>query len=100
MTLQDRSLLCASCGLEFVWTAGEQAFYADHHLDHEPRHCRACKARRSARPVQPVPSQPGAVTEVTCSQCGRPTTVPFKPASGRPVFCRECYHHRRSSQGR
>jgi CxxC-x17-CxxC domain-containing protein len=101
MDLQDRTLRCASCDEEFVWTAGEQAFYAEHQLSHEPRHCRACKARRSAHPVKP-PSRPAAAaaTEATCSQCGRPTTVPFRPASGRPVFCRQCYQQRRHSPGR
>lgn len=100
MALQDRSLRCASCGVEFVWTAGEQAFYAEHQLSHEPKHCRACKAKRSVRPAPPTPVARPAATEVTCSQCGRPTTVPFRPASGRPVFCRQCYLHRRSTPGR
>lgn len=100
MTLQDRTLRCASCGQDFVWAAGEQAFYAEHQLSHEPRHCRACKARRSARPVQRAAAPAPTATEATCSQCGRPTTVPFRPASGRPVFCRQCYQHRRHSSGR
>lgn len=29
--------------------------------------------------------------DVTCSECGKETTVPFKPAEGRPVYCKECY---------
>ncbi|HZE27395.1 MAG TPA: CxxC-x17-CxxC domain-containing protein, partial [Terriglobales bacterium] len=31
----------------------------------------------------------------TCSQCGKDTTVPFKPTQGRPVFCRECFQQKR-----
>ena len=30
-----------------------------------------------------------------CADCGRPTEVPFRPRSGRPVFCRDCYNARR-----
>jgi len=29
--------------------------------------------------------------KVTCSDCGNETEVPFKPAEGRPVYCRDCY---------
>ncbi len=29
-------------------------------------------------------------TEVKCSDCGKTTTVPFKPTAGKPVYCREC----------
>ncbi|MBI1851000.1 MAG: zinc-ribbon domain containing protein [Planctomycetes bacterium] len=27
----------------------------------------------------------------TCARCGVETTVPFKPAAGRPVYCRDCF---------
>lgn len=26
-----------------------------------------------------------------CSDCGNECEVPFKPAEGRPVYCRDCY---------
>ncbi|HEY4675443.1 MAG TPA: CxxC-x17-CxxC domain-containing protein [Candidatus Bathyarchaeia archaeon] len=29
--------------------------------------------------------------EVTCTDCGQATTVPFKPTAGKPVYCRTCY---------
>lgn len=29
--------------------------------------------------------------EIECAACGLTTTVPFKPDSGRPVYCRDCY---------
>ncbi|RLG72839.1 MAG: DNA-directed RNA polymerase [Methanobacteriota archaeon] len=35
------------------------------------------------------------VTKVVCSDCGKETTVPFKPTEGRPVYCRECYQKHR-----
>jgi CxxC-x17-CxxC domain-containing protein len=36
-------------------------------------------------------------TTTTCTQCGKETTVPFKPTQGRPVYCRECFQQRRTS---
>lgn len=33
----------------------------------------------------------------TCSECGQQTEVPFKPAEGRPVYCRACYLSRKDS---
>ncbi|ODS41359.1 hypothetical protein BEH94_11950 [Candidatus Altiarchaeales archaeon WOR_SM1_SCG] len=32
---------------------------------------------------------------VICSNCGKDTTVPFKPDGIRPVYCYECYLKRR-----
>lgn len=29
--------------------------------------------------------------KITCSNCGKESTVPFKPDGTRPVFCRDCY---------
>jgi CxxC-x17-CxxC domain-containing protein len=26
-----------------------------------------------------------------CSNCGKPCEVPFRPMSGKPVYCKECY---------
>lgn len=97
MSFEDKRLRCVKCGAEFVWKAGEQAFYADRHLDHEPRHCRQCKSTAAAGRVGVLDSSRRAVeVKATCSACGRSTTVPFRPAPGRPVFCRDCYHHRKT----
>lgn len=38
---------------------------------------------------------PRELHPATCSQCGKQTEVPFKPISGRPVFCRDCYRSRK-----
>ena len=34
---------------------------------------------------------PREMHKVICSDCGQETEVPFKPAEGRPVYCKECY---------
>ncbi len=37
------------------------------------------------------PEGPREMHKATCSECGQECEVPFKPAEGRPVFCKECY---------
>ena len=36
-------------------------------------------------------SGPREMHDVTCSDCGTQTQVPFKPSEGRPVYCKDCY---------
>lgn len=45
--------------------------------------------RAAARPRR------GARHEVVCSACDKLTTVPFRPTTGRPVYCRPCLKTRR-----
>jgi CxxC-x17-CxxC domain-containing protein len=33
--------------------------------------------------------------DAVCAKCGQPCQVPFQPAEGRPVYCRNCYRPRR-----
>ncbi len=97
MEYQDRILKCAECGAEFVFTAGEQMFFADKGFKNEPKRCKACKARRADSAGQGQGNgYQRSETKTTCSQCGKETTVPFKPTQGRPVYCRECFQSRRS----
>lgn len=35
-------------------------------------------------------SGPREMYPAVCSDCGVETQVPFKPAEGRPVYCRDC----------
>ena len=51
MEFQDRILNCVDCGAEFIWTAGEQQFFADKNFKNEPKRCKSCKAKRASRPA-------------------------------------------------
>ena len=95
MEYQDKVLKCAECSAEFVFTAGEQMFYADKGFKNEPKRCKGCKAKRAETSGHSNGVQ-RTETTATCSQCGKETTVPFKPTQGRPVYCRECFQQRRS----
>lgn len=92
---QDRILKCAECGAEFVFTAGEQHFFHDKNFKNEPKRCKACKTKRQGGGSSQGSSKTETLT--MCSQCGRQTTVPFKPTQGRPVYCRECFLSRKGS---
>jgi CxxC-x17-CxxC domain-containing protein len=94
---QDRVLKCMDCGTDFVFTAGEQQFYHEKDFRNEPKRCKACKVKRQNSPSERG-GPPGRVeTSAICSQCGRETTVPFRPTQGRPVFCRECFQTRKAT---
>ena len=102
MEFQDRMLKCMDCGTDFVFTAGEQLFFHDKQFRNEPKRCKSCKTKRlesvSAAPIRSVfQTRPKVETTAVCSQCGKETTVPFRPTQGRPVFCRECFRDRRQA---
>jgi CxxC-x17-CxxC domain-containing protein len=101
MEFQDKMLKCIDCGADFVFTAGEQLFFHDKQFRNEPKRCKACKNKRvsvlGAIPSLPRSGYAKVETRATCSQCGKDTTVPFKPTQGRPVFCRECFQQRRQA---
>jgi CxxC-x17-CxxC domain-containing protein len=82
------------CHQEFIFTAGEQLFYHNKNLKNEPKRCKACKAKRAGMNGATTVK---VETQTECSQCGRPTTIPFKPTQGRPVYCRECFQQRRGA---
>jgi DNA-directed RNA polymerase subunit RPC12/RpoP len=88
MEFQDKVLTCIDCGAEFVFTAGEQLFFHDKHgSSNEPKRCKACKSKRVAVLTAAPPPGDGrhytrVETRATCSQCGKETTVPFRPTQG------------------
>ena len=105
MIFSDKSIRCVSCGEDFTFTAGEQEFYKNRGLEHEPTRCKNCReARKTSRSGEGFGNSSGysgggrsgdrgdrEMHSVTCSDCGAETRVPFLPSSGRPVYCRDCY---------
>ncbi len=90
MAFEEKTLRCRDCGLEFVFTAGEQEFYSSHGLQNDPSRCQQCRVvRRRNRNTDAA--RPREMHTVTCAECSAETQVPFEPTEGRPVYCRECY---------
>lgn len=134
----DKTLTCADCGQQFVFTASEQDFYAQRGFS-EPRRCASCRAsRKAARGSNggggggygasggyssggggysssggyssggysggggggyggggggygDRDRGPREMFSATCSNCGRDAQVPFRPTSGKPVYCSDCF---------
>lgn len=122
----DKSLTCVDCGVQFTFTARDQAFYQERGFQ-PPRRCKTCRDKRKgsggggggpgggssrATPAGGMssPRDHGGGGggghgmgddkehfKVMCSGCGTETTVPFKPDPNRPVFCRSCYLSRKKT---
>jgi CxxC-x17-CxxC domain-containing protein len=120
----DKVLTCADCGQEFVFSAREQEFYATRQFT-EPRRCGSCRASRKASRGDSGGSGygnrggyggdssygsgggygggggysdrgPREMFTATCSSCGKDAQVPFRPTSGKPVYCSDCFALRRA----
>ena len=56
--MSDQQIACVECGRTFVWSVGEQRYYAEHGLQ-PPKRCRDCRAhRRAAMQVGMAPVLP------------------------------------------
>jgi CxxC-x17-CxxC domain-containing protein len=109
-THADRYIRCVDCGEEFIFTAGEQAFYESKGLMNPPTRCKRCRDARKAGRGEGASAHGGGgagsaatggggreMYEAVCAECGAKTTVPFPPTSGRPVYCRDCFQTRRGN---
>src|SRR5262245_8786282 len=124
MSYQDKTLQCRDCGQDFVFTAGEQEYYAQKGFTNEPRRCPSCRQARKAQQgggggyssgggygnsygggggggygggggsYERAPRQ---MYDAVCSNCGRETQVPFQPRGDKPVYCSDCFAERRQS---
>ncbi|HUX87488.1 MAG TPA: zinc-ribbon domain containing protein [Chloroflexota bacterium] len=104
MSYSDKVLKCRECGADFVFTAGEQEFYASRGLMNEPGRCPSCRSARrqrmgggdyaSDRSSRPQREMHPAV----CAECGTSTMVPFLPRNDKPVYCSNCYDRVRARQ--
>lgn len=91
---EDKVLVCSDCGEDFVFTAGEQEFYAEKGFENEPKRCKNCRQNRRARSNDRGNREMHAAI---CAGCGAETEVPFKPVDGRPVYCLECFQQQKAN---
>jgi CxxC-x17-CxxC domain-containing protein len=102
MDFQDRDLTCADCKKPFVFSAGEQEFYPRKGFRETPKRCKPCRDSRKLRrngngasATEPAPEKPAReMFDALCGQSGGVASVPFRPAPGRPVYCRDCFQSR------
>lgn len=111
MAFTDRELACRDCNGPFIFTAGEQEFYATKGLQHDPVRCPSCRNQRKLlRPedreetprfgvyVSYGGRTPRQMHRTACNQCAQSTEVPFVPRGDRPVYCSACYGDIREKQ--
>lgn len=89
---EDKTLQCKECGEDFVFTAGEQEFYAEKGFENEPQRCKSC---RDARKQQSRGQR--EMFTATCASCGAEAKVPFQPREDRPVYCSECFANQKEA---
>lgn len=92
MAYEDKSLECKECGKQFVWTASEQAFFAQKGFKNVPARCPECRERARKVRVETQTSTP-----VKCSSCGKSGEVPFEP-TGSEILCEQCFNKLKEKQ--
>ena len=95
MAFVDETLVCKDCGKEFIFSAGEQEFYAEKGFENKPVRCRDGRDKRRRNREGGEKEQRQMFT-VVCAQCGKETEVPFEPKNDRPVYCRDCFQARKN----
>ncbi len=99
VTYQDKMLRCRDCENEFLFSVGEQEFFASKGYVNEPTRCLTCRAANRARLSGATASQHVArqMHPVVCAQCGTQTQVPFLPRLEKPVYCSACFDRVRAT---
>jgi CxxC-x17-CxxC domain-containing protein len=123
MSYADKTITCRDCGTDFVFTSGEQEFYAQKGFTNEPTRCPACRQARKAsgggrggyssgdsygdRDSYGGGSRGGyssggqrEMHTAVCASCGKDAQVPFVPRGDKPVYCSDCFQQQRQSSGR
>ncbi|TME10557.1 MAG: zinc-binding protein [Chloroflexi bacterium] len=84
---EDRTLTCRDCGDSFIFSGGEQRFFAEKGLQNVPQRCPMCRA--NAKRVRM--GGPREYHAAVCNACGNQAMVPFAPRTDRPVYCSSCF---------
>ena len=118
MSYADKTITCRDCGMDFVFTSGEQEFYAQKGFTNEPTRCSSCRQARKAGGGRSgsrdsygggyddrgsygsrggYSSGEREMHSATCASCGKEAQVPFVPRGDKPVYCSDCFQQQRRS---
>ena len=112
MQYADKTLTCRDCNATFVFTSGEQEFYASRGFDNPPSRCPSCRAARKAERSNSFGPSSYATTGsytatprrelfvTTCASCHGEARVPFQPRGDKPVYCSDCFETQRGGASR
>ncbi len=90
MSFQDKSIVCADCGVTFTFSAEDQEFFKTKGYTNDPKRCPSCRSRRKSEQGGGA-GGPRQMFPATCAQCGKQTEVPFQPRGDKPVYCSDCF---------
>lgn len=96
MSYEDKTLTCQNCGGPFVFSADDQSFHAEKGFTNEPKRCPPCRQSRRDERNSGYGRDAREMHPVVCAECGKDTTVPFRPRGDRPVYCSDCFSKRRA----
>ena len=122
MSYADKTLTCRDCGMDFVFTSGEQEFYAQKGFTNEPTRCSSCRQQRKSSGGgrggygerdsygggrdsygggrSSYSSGSREMHTAICASCGKEAQVPFVPRGDKPVYCSDCFQQQRRSSSR
>ena len=89
--MADKNIKCKECSKTFVFTENEQAFYKEKGFQNEPQRCPDCRAASKQKRGGGFGRTQTVMHPATCAECGKETTVPFKPSTDKPIYCRDCF---------
>lgn len=86
----DKLLRCIQCGSDYIWTEGEQRFYAKKGLQ-GPRRCLKCREERKQHGTygSQVVSVDSATGQVLCRICRHPASRAASLRTGEAI-CSGC----------
>lgn len=93
MEFTDKTLTCKECSKDFVWTAGEQKFFAEKGFSNSPTRCPECRKQRKEEK-----RSTRQMYDIICKKCGKNGQVPFQPRDPENILCADCFAASRSEQ--
>ena len=95
MVFQDKKLNCKDCHQEFVWSTGEQKFFAEKGFEREPVRCPDCRKKKKSRVNegghQSHSNNQEEMHQVKCKKCAKISEVPFLPRDPENILCSNCF---------
>lgn len=82
----DKTLQCKDCQNDFIFSAGEQKFFAEKDLKNLPARCPDCRQKRKVKEQDDI-----AKYQIVCAQCGKKSKAPFEVDVDATFFCQHCF---------
>ena len=83
MEYRDKNLVCIECHQPFVWTAGEQLFFADKNFKNEPKRCKVVQGEAQLADGDAQPRARGDHGHLLAVRQGDDGALPPDPGAPR-----------------